>query len=126
MESDSAPCPETIYMRTCRCLRHLSMLMLCLLIAAPAQADPTAGNPVSPWPATDALGRKLPTPDEVGPTRPNRYVGIFYFLWLNERTNKSPHEDGPYDVSKILARDPDALKKPDSPLWGPVGRYHYW
>lgn len=78
------------------------------------------------WPATDALGRKLPSPDEVGPPRSDRFVGIFYFLWLNERNNKSPHHEGPYDVAKILARDPDALSKPDSPLWGPVGRMHYW
>jgi hypothetical protein len=79
-----------------------------------------------PWPATDALGRSLPLGKEVGPPRPDRFVGIFYFLWLNERDNKSPHYEGPYDVSKILALDPDALGKTDSPLWGPIGRSHYW
>ena len=82
--------------------------------------------PGTPWPATDALGRALPLADEVGPPKKDRFVGIFYFLWLNERHNKSPQGEHPFDISKILAADPDALKKPDSPLWGPMGRAHYW
>jgi hypothetical protein len=94
---------------------------------APA-ADSTAATPLpgTPWPAIDALGRELPSPEEVGPPRTDRFVGIFYFLWLNEVHNKSPHWDGPYDVARILAKDPEAIKKPDSPLWGPIGRSHYW
>ena len=57
-------------------------------------------------------------------TRPasgGRLVGLFYFLWLGEHGRK-----GPYDVSKILASDPDAGHKPDSPCWGGVGVYHHW
>ena len=50
-----------------------------------------------------------------------RQVGIFYFLWLGEHGRK-----GPYDISKILAADPDAGYKPDSPLWGAEGTYHHW
>ena len=34
--------------------------------------------------------------------------------------------DGPYDISRILAKDPDALKQPASPLWGGMGTSHYW
>jgi hypothetical protein len=64
--------------------------------------------------------------EEVGAAKSGRFVGIFYFLWLDERNNKSPLGDGPYDVSKILAKDPEALKKPKSPLWGPHGQSHYW
>jgi hypothetical protein len=85
-----------------------------------------AQNPGVPWPATDALGRSLPPASEVGPPKKERFVGIFYFLWLNEGHNKSPQGDHPFDISKILAADPDVLKKPDSPLWGPMGRAHYW
>ncbi|MBQ6106752.1 MAG: hypothetical protein IJK97_00975, partial [Thermoguttaceae bacterium] len=48
-------------------------------------------------------------------------VGIFYFLWLGEHGRS-----GPYDVTKILAADPDAGHKPDSPVWGGVGTYHHW
>ncbi len=89
-------------------------------------ADESAINPGIPWPATDALGRKLPLAEEVGPVRSNRFVGIFYFLWHNQRDGKSPHWNAPYDIGRILAADPDAVKKPDSPLWGPIGMYHYW
>ena len=50
-----------------------------------------------------------------------RQVGLFYFLWLGEHGRT-----GPYDVSKILAADPDAGHKPDSPVWGGHGVYHHW
>ena len=90
------------------------------------QGEATAINPGVPWPATDGLGRSLPTGAAVDPLRTDRFVGIFYFLWHNQRGGKSPHWDGPYDVSKILSRDPAALQNPDSPLWGPIGMYHYW
>ena len=56
----------------------------------------------------------------------DRWVGIFYFLWHNQPGGKSPNWNGPYDVARILASDPAALAKPDSPLWGPVGMFHYW
>ena len=82
--------------------------------------------PGVPWPATDGVGRSLPLEDKVGPARDDRFVGIFYFLWHNAPAGKSPHWDGPYDIARILAREPDALSHPESPLWGGVGQYHYW
>jgi hypothetical protein len=102
-------------------------MTICLWAALASVPSPgTAGNPPVPYPATDALGRTLPTPAEVGSLQPDRCVGIFYFLWHNQRDGKAPYADGPYDVSKILAQDPDALEKPDSELWGPIGMSHYW
>ena len=44
---------------------------------------------------------------------------MFYFLWLEQLP-------GPYDVTKILAKDPQAMSKPDSPLWGPMYAAHHW
>jgi hypothetical protein len=73
------------------------------------------------WVATDDLGRVLPGFAECGPRRADRTVAMFYFLWLG------PHaQGGPYDISKILAEDPAAMSKPDSPLWGPLGSPHHW
>jgi hypothetical protein len=95
-------------------------------VVAQASGAEASGNPGVAWPATDALGRALPLATEVGPPKQDRFVGIFYFLWLNERHNKGTIGEGPFDISKILAKDPDVLKKPDSPLWGPPGRAHYW
>ena len=53
--------------------------------------------------------------------RADRTVGIFYFLWLG------PHaQGGPWDITKILTIDPDAMKKTDSPLWGRCSALHHW
>lgn len=73
------------------------------------------------WAATDALGRKLPDYSQVGPPRKDRTVGLFYFLWLGAHV-----QGGPYDISRILQQDPQAMQKPDSPLWGPLHAPHHW
>jgi len=65
------------------------------------------------WVATDALGRSLPGYDECGPIKKDRYVGLFYFV-----THTSPQAKGPFDVTKIIA------KNPDNPMWG--NGAHYW
>jgi hypothetical protein len=46
---------------------------------------------------------------------------MFYFLWHGQHI-----QGGPFDVSKILAADPAAMQKPDSPLWGPLHAPHHW
>ncbi len=74
------------------------------------------------WVATDALGRSLPTHAEAGPPRADRTVGIFYFIWLGHHAQKG----APWDVTRILQQDPDAMNKPDSPLWGPMFAAHHW
>jgi len=73
------------------------------------------------WVATDALGRRLPTHEQVGPPRPDRWVGIFYFLWHGAHVR-----GGPYDITKILRQDRDAMQNADSPLWGPLHAPHHW
>ncbi|MBC8876290.1 MAG: hypothetical protein H8E44_43235 [Planctomycetes bacterium] len=73
------------------------------------------------WVAADALGRTLPTSEEVGPSRADKTVGIFYFLWLGRHG-----ERGPFDISKILAADSTAMENPASELWGPMYAPHHW
>ncbi|MCQ6562900.1 hypothetical protein NNL21_29935 [Paenibacillus mendelii] len=73
------------------------------------------------WVATDNLGRTVSTNATSGSPRKDKFVGMFYFLWMGYHSN-----DGPYDITKILAQDPDALQNANSPLWGPEGRFHYW
>ena len=46
---------------------------------------------------------------------------MFYFLWLGRHG-----EAGPFDISKILVRDPTAINHPESPLWGPLYAPHHW
>ncbi|MHB8861465.1 MAG: glycoside hydrolase family 71/99 protein [Pirellulaceae bacterium] len=104
----------------------LALLIAHCLAAAPGETPVARPLPGVPWPATDAIGRTLPMADEVGLPRADRWVGIFYFLWHDNPGGKSPHWDGPYDIDRILAADPQALTKPASPYWGPIGMYHYW
>jgi hypothetical protein len=73
------------------------------------------------WVCTDDLGRSLPDSAEAGKPRKDKFIGMFYFLWLGRHGDQ-----GPFDVSKILAADPDAIQKEDSPLWGPEGVFHHW
>jgi hypothetical protein len=88
-----------------------------------ARAGAAAGGDLASdtWVATDALGRQVPTFEQVGPSRSGRVVGMFYFLWHGAHV-----QGGPYDVSRILAKDPEAMHKPDSPLWGPLHAPHHW
>ena len=101
---------------------------VCCVGSTCAQTPIETPNPGTPWPATDALGRTLPLAAEAGGPKTNRFVGIFYFEWLVREMQipKRPNGDGPYDVSKILARDAKAIEKPSSPLWGRIGDYHFW
>lgn len=104
------------------------LLLACLAgtVGLLAKELTPAGNPGLPWPATDNLGRPVPMAQEVGPPRTNRFVGMFYFLWQSTEVRQGSPDGEPYNVTKILAADPGALAKPGSPLWGPIGVYHYW
>jgi len=99
----------------------LAVVMLCVAAATTiATAAPRDTMPDT-WAATDSLGRSLPGHREAGPPRPGKQVGIFYFLWLGQHGTH-----GPFDVSKILAAHPDAMRTPTSPPWGPLHAYHHW
>jgi hypothetical protein len=106
--------------------RYLPALGCLLLSASTSFAQQSTPSPVVPLAATDGLGRTLPMPGEVPKPREGKFVGMFYFLWHDNRGGARPEKDGPYDVSKILAVDPDAVHHPTSKLWGPIGMYHYW
>ena len=93
-------------------------------------ADPPAPNavPQNPpardlmsdtWAAADSLSRVLPMGDaksaDVPAPRPNRFVGIFYFIW--QGGHGTP---GPFDISELL------VKSPQNPAYGPVSAFHWW
>ena len=69
--------------------------------------------------ATDALGRKV-----VSAGKSKKQVGIFYFLWNGEET-----KTGPYDVTKIIEKDPEAFRSVER--WEAAGGggyavFHHW
>ena len=54
----------------------------------------------------------------------DRQVGMFYFLWMGAVST-----EGPYDVSKIVANNPNAASSNEAWLTaggGEVGDYHWW
>lgn len=70
--------------------------------------------------ATDRLGRKVVP---VGGERKNRYVGIFYFLWLGQHVKSTTDI---YDNTKLLASSPEKLWDTAGNEASPVGEFHFW
>lgn len=63
------------------------------------------------FPATDALGRKLPSQEEVGKPR-KKYIGLFYWTW---HTNFS-HSDVCIP-SEFIKKHPEAAYDYNHPVW---------
>jgi hypothetical protein len=95
------------------------IFVVVLFWTVPSHAQQKWDNFSDTWVATDGLGRHVSYHLE---PRPDRKSVMFYFLWLGPEA----HGHGPYDISRILAIDPNAMQKRDSPLWGPVGAPHFW
>ena len=97
----------------------IALGLLCTSLVR-AQTPPDGGPATDTWVATDGLGRMLPDSAEVGPPRPNRTVGMFYFLTFDHG------QDGPYDNTQILKAHPEAMADVHNPAWGPLNTSHYW
>jgi len=95
--------------------RWAAALVLGLAMLPTGEAAPMRDTLSDTWVATDALGRGLPSsPQACRPARADRFVGMFYFLWLGN------HSKGLHDLSQILAANPD------KPEFGPVNAFHHW
>lgn len=86
--------------------------MLAILTAA--LVDTHAQSAGVSYPATDDLGRSLPTYDEVGPVRSNKVVALFYWTWHVGHSQNSNAND----LSKIMT-DPAMVNDYDHPNWLP-------
>ncbi len=69
--------------------------------------------------AVDDVGREVMT--NAGQYRTDKYVGIFYFLWIGEHG-----DSGELDMTKIMEAGGEAAKKGNYSGWGPVGAMHFW
>ncbi|NDV93972.1 hypothetical protein D0T84_03445 [Dysgonomonas sp. 521] len=79
------------------------------------------------WVATDALGRKMPDYEEVGPIKKDqrRITGMFYITW---HTDNLADGTPPYvaDVTNILNKSPEARLEGSHPAWhSPQFSYHW-
>ena len=115
-------------------------IFLALLLLLPAvscshseeETDPpeTPGDAVyNHLAATDALGRRLPSHEEAGDVRENKYVGLFYWTWHTQLSAFGAQKS--YNVSEILKDHPDAIHDFYHPAWpanaiSAHGIYYYW
>ncbi|GGD51143.1 discoidin domain-containing protein [Paenibacillus nasutitermitis] len=73
------------------------------------------------WAATDHLGRTVQSYSDFNSSRQGKYVGMFYFLWLGQHGT-----GGPYDITKIINNNTNAMNNSASPPWGAYGSFHHW
>lgn len=110
------------------------LTFICATGCASASGTPAHASPhdfrdlySDTWVGTDALGREMPTHEEVGPPRTDkeRVVSIFYMTWHGGSfiAGDGDHEA---DVTRILEADPDARLDGNHPGWKAPGTYYHW
>lgn len=77
------------------------------------------------WVGTDALGRKMPVYNDVGPVKKyqRRIVGIFYITWHRDGLYKMKSPYGA-DVTKVLQAHPEARLDGNDTAWK-YSSYHW-
>jgi len=90
--------------------KKLLTLLLPILLFSGNLKSQSSGNP---YPATDNLGRKLPTHTEVGDIKSDKIVALFYWTW---HSGHSTHNKA-YDLSKIIKGHPEAINDFTNSLW---------
>ena len=71
------------------------------------------------WVAIDGLGRELPTYEQTGGLREDKYVGLFYWSWHTDRDAE------PFNVSEFIAQYPEAKNDYNFSKW-PSGVTFFW
>ena len=113
-------------------MKKIGIILSVILLATTAFAQKKEGKTSEvrdlypdTWVATDAIGRTMPTNEQTGDVKNDkrRVVGIFYITWHTQDLHTLP---SPYtgDVTKILAKHPEARKDTKHPAWK-NGMYHY-
>ena len=73
------------------------------------------------WEATDMLGRKVASVEDVKGKKKDKQVGIFYWTWHEGHANLRP-----VDVVKVLEKFPAAEYRRDHPAWGQRPMQCFW
>jgi hypothetical protein len=104
-----------------------SILCCCFSInGSEASTSSNNGTPATTcqsFAGTDDLGRILPLNNSVGNPKPNKKVGLFYFLWQGVDNNISENY---WDLSEIVANHPEVLEDHNNKFWGSSNGYYYW
>ncbi len=78
----------------------------------PVPEEKITDNGHDTWEATDMLGRKVFSVEDVGAFKPDKKVGIFYWTWREHAVGLTP-----VNVSKLLDEFPAAEYNRDHPGW---------
>ena len=103
-----------------------SPLLAALALLGRPEQDPRGNSPQvsirdAELAATDGLGRSLPGYAQTGPSKPNRWVGLFYWQWHgDDRWGKD------YDMTEFLKTHPYFKDFSASPPGGPNNPTWYW
>ena len=73
------------------------------------------------WEATDMLGRKVASVEDVKGKKKEKQVGIFYWTWHEGQTHLRP-----VDVVDVLEKFPAAEYRRDHPAWGQRPMQCFW
>ncbi len=73
------------------------------------------------WEATDMLGRKVASVEDVAARKKDKKVGVFYWTWHEGHANRRP-----VDVVDILDKYPAAEYRKDHPAWGEGPFQCFW
>jgi len=95
-------------------MKTFCFITLLIMLTFSMSAQQTAINYGNGLPATDALGRTLPTAEQTGGKK-DKYVAIFYWTW------HQGNDDTTYQVkniSEIKRQYPEAMKDYNHPAWG--------
>jgi len=80
----------------------------------------TSQDYVDNWVATDALGRQVPSYEQIGAKRSNKKIGVFYYVW------HGAHGDKVYNIKEIIEKYPSDPLSASNPNWGSIGDCHFW
>lgn len=100
----------------CPRLKNIIALVLSMM-SLNAHAQSPGSNAV----ATDVLGRKLPTYEEVGAPKKDKFVGLFYWTWHTKQADNPP-----FNTTEYLAKDPKAADNYDNPIWPNKNSPFFW
>ena len=107
-------------------LRLLQATALAVAWTAPmalaAESTKAVSIENSNWSGTDDLGRKLPTFEEAGPPKTNRWVGLFYTLWHKDLR----HMPAKFNMTEFLKTRPRFMDFTAHPPGGPDFPEFYW
>ncbi len=105
------------------CALAFAFVMCLSVLVTPATANASTGEStqnvevgiVKPytWTAVDGLGRTISHYSDVGDTRADKFVGVFYWSWHNY-WSKFPAAN----ISEIISTNPSAKNDANHPAWG--------